>query len=441
MIVFCTTCKGRAQHLQETLPRNLADNADYADCKFVVLNYNSQDNLLDYLRSSHAAEIESGRLVVYSHFDAPVFRMAHAKNMAHRCGILEGGSDVLVNLDADNLTGPGFARYIHEKFQEPNIFLWSRMVKEGPDRLPRGISGRIAVSRHSFLNAGGYDEKFETWSPDDKDFNTRLRNLGYAAHEINKRYLSGVLHNDKMRFREYPHAETSQGEDQFHEVEFSTATVANFGKYGCGVVFRNFNNMAPVYLNPLPTRIFGIGMHKTGTTSLHEALKILGFDSVHWWSAHWAKAIYQEMTTGGRSLTLEKSYALCDLPITILYEQLDKAYPGSKFILTTRDDGSWLRSVEAHWNRETNAFRASWDHDPFTHRLHRLVYGRKAFDAEIFMARFRKHNADVLEYFRERSADLLVMNVDRKPGWDGLCRFLGKAVPAVAYPKAYQTPK
>lgn len=26
MIAFCITCKGRTQHLRETLPKNLADN-------------------------------------------------------------------------------------------------------------------------------------------------------------------------------------------------------------------------------------------------------------------------------------------------------------------------------------------------------------------------------------------------------------------------------
>ena len=35
MIVFCTTCKGRAQHLEQTLPQNLADNAHYEHCKEV----------------------------------------------------------------------------------------------------------------------------------------------------------------------------------------------------------------------------------------------------------------------------------------------------------------------------------------------------------------------------------------------------------------------
>jgi hypothetical protein len=33
-----------------------------------------------------------------------------------------------------------------------------------------------------------------------------------------------------------------------------------------------------------------------------------------------------------------------------VFKQLDKAYPGSKFILTMRPEAAWLRSVERHWD-------------------------------------------------------------------------------------------
>ena len=198
------------------------------------------------------------------------------------------------------------------------------------------------------------------------------------------------------------------------------------------MVVRNLDE-TPVCLDRVPTRIFGIGMHKTATTSLHAAFGILGIDSAHWNDAHWAKAIWCEMNSLGRSETLEKHYALCDLPIPLLYEKLDKAYSGSKFILTVRDEKKWLDSARRHWSREHNKFRASWDTDPFTHTVHRALYGRKQFDAEIFLARYRQHNAEVLEYFRYRTNDLFVMDME-DPSWEGLCKFLGRPVPNVPYP-------
>lgn len=440
-IAFCTTVKGRTQHLELTLPRNLSDNSDYANCVFVILNYNSPDHLMSYLRLNHRSQLERGRIVVYSNWAATPFRMAHAKNMAHRLGILEG-ADILVNLDADNYTGPHFASYIAQCFDshDEEIFLWSRVVPLDPslDRLPRGASGRIVCSSNAFLLAGGYDEKYETWGPDDKDYNARLCNLGYTPCEIDRQYIGVVLHNDRMRFREYPEARQAHGEDDTELVRESGATIANYGKCGTGVVYRNLSP-TPIILTPLPTRIFGIGMHKTGTTSLHTALTLLGFDSAHWTSAHWAKAIYREMTTLGRSLTLERHYAISDLPMPLLYKQLDQTYPGSKFILTTRHEVYWLNSIHKHWSPVYNQYREQWNSDPFTHKVHRLLYGQKGFDAEIFLARFRAHNREVAEYFKDRSGDLLVMDGEENAGWLELCGFLGRPIPSVPYPRVLRT--
>ena len=160
-ITFCITCKGRAHHVRKTLPKNITDNADYKNANFIIVNYNTQDTLMEELKANHANDIKSGKVVVYSVKGVTTFKMAHAKNIAHRLAI-EGGADILVNLDADNLTGPGFASYINEQFNiNPNIFMWARMI---PGVLPRGISGRIVVSKEAYLNVGGYDEQFETWS-------------------------------------------------------------------------------------------------------------------------------------------------------------------------------------------------------------------------------------------------------------------------------------
>jgi len=133
MIAFCITCRGRAQHIKKTLPQNLADNKK---AKFILIDYGSPDDLLEYVTSAHADELATGRLVIYS-YQADRFRMAHAKNFAHRCAILEG-ADILCNLDADNMTGKDFdlyiadlfrqAEYDHAMFGLPYIFLWARMI-------------------------------------------------------------------------------------------------------------------------------------------------------------------------------------------------------------------------------------------------------------------------------------------------------------------------
>jgi hypothetical protein len=135
---------------------------------------------------------------------------------------------------------------------------------------------------------------------------------------------------------------------------------------------------------------------------------------------------------------LEKSYALSDLPIPLLYRELDKAYPGSRFILTVRDESAWLESVRNHFS-DRNPFRWEWDVHPFPNRIHKELYGRKTFDADVFLERYRRHNAEVVEYFKHRPKDLLVMQMDKGAGWLQICSFLGKPIPSAPYPKAFAT--
>jgi hypothetical protein len=433
-ITFVTTCRGRTHHIERTLPANLADNAG-SDAKFVLLNYNSQDHLNRYLQTTQREAIESGRLVVYNFTEPTVFRMAHAKNLAHRLGILEGAS-ILVNLDADNFTTEGFADYVGEQFKESRVFLWARKIQGR-----QGISGRIAVSVRDFLNLGGYDEKFETHSPDDMDFNCRLQRLGIAPIEIDPKFLRSINHSDNLRFRDYPHADWNKSALHAYimeEINASGATVANYGNFGCGVVFRNFGH-EPLELLPVPTRIFGIGLHKTATTSLHKALTILGYDSAHWKSGDWARDIWDQMNASGRSITLESHYAVSDLPISLLYKQLDKTYPGSKFILTLRDEKKWLESVRKHWSPEHNKFRWEWDIYPISNKIHQALYGRKDFDAETFLSRYRRHAAEVKEYFKNRRSDLLILDMHAGAGWPQLCGFLRRPIPQIGYPVEYVT--
>jgi Sulfotransferase domain len=431
-VVFCTTCKNRTPHLRETLPRNLADNPN---ARFVVLDYNSQDDLLTFLRAFEG-EIAERRLTVYSFMGWHKFRMAHAKNLAHRLGILEEG-EILVNLDADNFAGPDFVSYAQEQFSEPQIFLWTRMIKGA---MTRGLGGRIVVPTKAFWKTGGYDEKYVEWSPDDKDFHLRLKIIGYKPVEIERKFLLGVTHNDRVRFKEYPHLETEAG-DEFKIDEISiTKSVVNEGRIGCGVVYRNFDRDDLVEVKPVATRIFGVGYPKTGTVSLHAAFQLLGYESWHWSSAHVAKRIWQEMHgAGARSASLEGYEALCDLPIPLLYEKLDKAYPGSKFILTLRNEQNWLESIRRHFLDAYNPWKAQWDSDPFSNRVHFLTYGRTDFDPKVFLDRYRAHNAAVQEYFRWRPESLLILHLDRGDGWGRLCPFLGRPVPRVPFPRKNKT--
>jgi hypothetical protein len=361
--------------------------------------------------------------------------MAHAKNMAHRLGIHEGAK-ILCNLDADNMTGKGFAKYIanHFTMEGMDTFLWARMI---PGVFARGISGRIVVPAQMFLKAGGYNEQFENWGPDDKDFNARLSRMNYRPFEIPGDYLKGIKHDDRIRFKEYPHVRPPPDSSQEQPIDPCAPNISNNGNIGCGVVKSLWHRMT-LPLGHIATRVFGIGMHKTGTTSLCAALTMLGMDCSHWTTARHARTIWEQMRAEGHSVELERYYAATDLPISLLYKELDRAYPGSKFILTLRPEEQWLDSIEAHFS-ERNPYRNTWDIDCFTHRVHRELYGRKTFDRQTMHDAYIKHNREVLDYFRNRPHDLLLVHMDSNSIWPKLCGFLGAVCPGDPYPRENMT--
>jgi len=437
-IACISTCKGRLAHLRETLSKNMWDNTDYSNSIFVVLGYGDPE-LDEYMRTFELP-MRDGLLAYYSFPEGQGFHVSHAKNLAMRCAMLEG-ADILVTVDADNMTGSGFCRFLGFQMgmDEPGVFLCPdhlgiKGIPHGPLRPHRGYAGRLAIRTQDFIKMGGYDETFATWRGEDIDIVQRMLRIGFRMGFIPNSFLSVIPHGSDLRFKEYRHAKVFERAYEFKVIANRTETVVNYGNWGCGTVYRNFDS-SPIVLGPLPTRVLGIGMHKTGTTSLHHAFQTLGLDSWHWKSNREAIRIWNEMNGQGRSPLLEHSYALCDNPIPMLYEKLDKAYPGSKFILTMLDESAWIKAVECLWDPNRNP-NYDWDRQPFSHRIHEALYGTRYFTPCVMLARYHDHNRDVMEYFKDRPHDLLVMNMSKGAGWPELCGFLGKPIPSIPYPHA-----
>ncbi len=124
---------------------------------------------------------------------------------------------------------------------------------------------------------------------------------------------------------------------------------------------------------------------------------------------------------------VERFDAFEDNPWPILYRELDERFPGSKFILTRRPSDAWIRSqVKDFATTETP--------------MRRWIYGENAGcpegNEDIYVERYERHNREVLEYFRDRPDDLLVMDIPADASWDKLCRFLGHAIPSKPFPHA-----
>lgn len=160
-------------------------------------------------------------------------------------------------------------------------------------------------------------------------------------------------------------------------------------------------------------RIFGIGLSRTGTTSLTDALQLLGFSAIHYPTSLEEIGQYDAAT---------------DLLVAATFELLDDKFPGSKFVYTVREHQEWLASCQQHWARQGNTSNIDWD-------LRRQLYRTTDFDPDLFAQAYERHEKRVFSYFADRPHDLLVFDICGKhAGWERLCTFLGVPVPHVPFP-------
>lgn len=181
-----------------------------------------------------------------------------------------------------------------------------------------------------------------------------------------------------------------------------------------------------------PTKIFGIGLSRTGTTSLMEALSTLGHSCIH----------FPPITEATIHELLDPYDAAADISVARYFRELDAAFPGSRFVLTTRDLHSWLGSMQSHWSRHTletyplEGYRSR----RYVEELRRAVYGAVEFEPETYALAFRSHIRAVESYFEGRPDRLLTLSICAGDGWDRLCPFLGIPLTNQEFPRANPKP-
>lgn len=170
------------------------------------------------------------------------------------------------------------------------------------------------------------------------------------------------------------------------------------------------------------SKVFGIGLSKTGTQSLNRALELLGYTAIHYPT---------------KMEQFEAFEAATDAPVAAEFETLDRRFPGSRFVYTRRDLSSWLDSFERHLRRRP--FKADRE-GLLGGRLSQRLYGSVEFDQRLFAEAYQRHEQRVLRYFAHRPGDLLTLDIcNGGAGWPPLCSFLGVAEPAVPFPSVNRT--
>lgn len=182
-------------------------------------------------------------------------------------------------------------------------------------------------------------------------------------------------------------------------------------------------------------KIFAIGLSRTGTTSIHKGLGILGYNAAHFFNPITRSAL--------QDTDFYLFEAFSDTPACVSFERLYHRFPNSKFILTTRNMTEWLYSIKDHMIsiRGTDAINELRKSSSYASPDNRPMYGD--FDKELyfyhesFQAAFESFHRRVEEFFvGSKGSRLLTLDLSDGPTWGPLCQFLRKDLPNVAFPWA-----
>ncbi|GAC1406494.1 MAG: sulfotransferase family protein [Ktedonobacteraceae bacterium] len=194
-------------------------------------------------------------------------------------------------------------------------------------------------------------------------------------------------------------------------------------------------------------KVIGAGFGRTGTLSTKAALEELGLGPCYHMTevfSHPEDIAYWEAASRGESVNwhqlFERYQSAVDWPECSFYEEIMKAYPDAKVLLTVRDPQRWYESVISTIyqvsRRDTSSPFASLMYNATPKRIRRIMrilsdvvwegtFAGKFEDAHYAKMVFTQH----IEEVKQRVPPEKLLVYDVKEGWEPLCTFLGVEVP------------
>ena len=163
----------------------------------------------------------------------------------------------------------------------------------------------------------------------------------------------------------------------------------------------------------VPAKIFGIGMFKTGTTSLGLAFENFGYRTFHgpFWDIGNDPFKFDHRSFAENTEPLDPLFdsydAFEDYPFMFIHRYLADRFPSAKFVLTERDAEAVAESDRQMW-------------------LNGGVKPKDIPPATDFVDRYREHHQDVLDHFSLAPHRLLRVEAGNAEHFDALCQFVGK---------------
>ena len=184
-------------------------------------------------------------------------------------------------------------------------------------------------------------------------------------------------------------------------------------------------------------KVFGIGLSKTGTTSLDFYLTQIGVHATHFTNLHTRNLI------SASDLSLFTAFS--DITISWQFEQIYALLPKAKFIYTTRQLDTWTTSITQHYQSSNGILKPCQLNESLSttiyqgrlHTIHDHLY--TPFDS--WEAAYQAFDQRVADFFQDKDPNqLLKIDLIQDPNAHlKVAEFLGKEPLGMAFPHKNKT--
>lgn len=222
LISFTIPACNRTDDLKQTMPHLIAAAKASPPVELSILDYNSTDGLEDFI--NEVREQEPWLKIAYRKYTGRnYYHTTHARNLS----MLNATGDYLILFGTDYYPYPNCLPTIRRLIAETD-----------PDWLHTS-GGRLVhtcvVKKDQFIAAGGFDERFEFYGPEDKEFFARMTRRGLKTTILPKGLFEMIYTPDSKRVLNYrlkisKYEMSAMGAPFFEESEREQTLVANVGR-------------------------------------------------------------------------------------------------------------------------------------------------------------------------------------------------------------------
>ena len=189
IISYCVPCHNRAHDLKKVMLSLVTAANISPPVEIMVLDYNSPDDLAGYMKyMMEITEFTGGSRLSYKKYVGKnYFPVGHARNLS----VLASIGEFLLISCADYILDRNYFKAVREILEKEDC-MWL---------YPYKIAGVLGCYREEFIEAGGFDERFEYYGKEDKDMILRLERRGKKFAQSPLGLVSAIYTSKKEKYK------------------------------------------------------------------------------------------------------------------------------------------------------------------------------------------------------------------------------------------------